>query len=382
MKRFAFLFLLMMLALLVIPASAQEMPAFSDLAPGEWTQLELPGGVCLYGEDYSFFVRPDDTPTDNLLVYFQGGGACWDGLTCGSIGQFASFYEVTEETIAYYASGVGIFDFDSPANPLADYNVVFLPYCTGDVHSGDSDYTFDVPDIVEADFDTIDVYFKGHHNTQLVLDWVYENFAEPEQIVVSGCSAGGYGAVSQAPYIMEHYAGIPAVMIADSSHGARVPEWNGLATWGTVDNLPAFMTDMADITLENYDTSLHVELSAEYFSDNQFAQFNSYLDGVQIGFFGTLQGYDLSFDNEVAEVASQWSGILFGNILSLSQLDNFKYYTAGGTQHCLVNSDLFYAYDQSGVIFADWFAGVISGAADNVSCSVLAQDCFVSPLEE
>ena len=131
MNRFVFALIFVLLTLLIIPASAQDMPSFSDLTPGEWTQIELPDGICLYGEEYSFFVRPDDTPTDNLLIYFQGGGACWDGLTCGSIGEFASFYEVTAGTIAYYASGAGIFDFDNPANPLADYNVVFLPYCSG-----------------------------------------------------------------------------------------------------------------------------------------------------------------------------------------------------------------------------------------------------------
>lgn len=382
MKRIAFLLILMSLALVTIPASAQDFPSFSDLSLGEWAQIEVPEGICLYGSDYSFFVRPDDTATNNLLVYFQGGGACWDGLTCGSIGEFASFYEVNENTIDYYASGVGIFDFENPDNPLADYNVVFLPYCTGDIHSGDSEITFDVPEEAGADFDEIDVYFKGHHNSQLVLDWVYENFTEPEQIVVSGCSAGGYGAVSQAPFIMDHYTGVPTAMIADSSHGVRVPEWTGLVDWGTIDNLPEFMTMMDDVTLENYDTSLHVKLSAEQFPDNQFAEFNSYVDGVQIGFYGTLQGYDLSFENEIVSVASQWSGLLFGNLTRLSQLDNFNHYTAGGIQHCLVNDNLFYEYDQAGVLFSDWFGDVITGTADNVMCSVIAQDCFASPIED
>lgn len=380
MRRLALLLLLSVLALLVIPASAQDLPNFSDLPLGEWTQVEVSEGICLYGGDYSFFVHSSEAETEKLLIYFQGGGACWDGATCGDIGEFASFYEVTSETINFYAEGYGIFDFDNPANPLADYTVVFLPYCTGDVHSGDNALTFDVPEEVGADFAEIDVHFNGFNNTQIVLDWVYEHITTPEQIVVSGCSAGGYGAVTYAPYIMNHYAGVPTALIADSSHGVLAPDWQGLDTWGILDNLPEFVGGMEDVTREDYDTSLYLKLSAEQFPDNQFAEFNSYLDGVQIGFYGNLLGYDLSFENDIVVIAAQWSAALSANLRQLNALENFDSYTAGGSQHCVVNYDEFYEYDQSGVIFSEWFADVIADSAENVTCSILAQDCFVSPL--
>jgi len=50
------------------------------LAPG-WNIIE-PGGdtVCSDGTPYKFFVRPG--AADKLMVYFQGGGACWTGVTC------------------------------------------------------------------------------------------------------------------------------------------------------------------------------------------------------------------------------------------------------------------------------------------------------------
>ncbi|MGJ3239920.1 MAG: hypothetical protein ACFE0Q_14510 [Anaerolineae bacterium] len=211
---------------------------------------------------------------------------------------------------------------------------------------------------------------------------MYDNILEPQQIVISGCSAGGYGAVTHAPYIMENYAGVPAAMIADSSHGVLPPSWGGLLTWGTLDNLPAFIPEMAAVTVDEYDTTLQIELSASYFPDNQFAQFNSYLDGVQIGFYGRILGQELSTEEEFVALGSQWSAALLTNIRRLSMLENFNNYTAGGFQHCVVNSDLFYAYDQNGVNFADWFADVVERSASNVSCSILAGECFVSPLEE
>ncbi|HRF94738.1 MAG TPA: hypothetical protein PLZ51_06085, partial [Aggregatilineales bacterium] len=130
---------------------------------------------------YSFFVRPAPLPTSKLMIYFQGGGACWDGFTCGAIGQFASRYEVPDLAgVGELTNNVGFFDYENPENPVADYNAVFVPYCTGDVHGGDSVVTFDVPkEQLGVDFDEITVKFNGRKNSQAVLDWVYENFAEP-----------------------------------------------------------------------------------------------------------------------------------------------------------------------------------------------------------
>lgn len=377
MKKLGFLLLLVMLSQLVVSAQAQNIPQLSDLEAGGWTQIPVSEGICLYGDEYSFFVRPADEPTDNLLVYFQGGGACWDGLTCGSIGQFASFYNVSSGAVVNYRNG--IFDFDNPDNPVRDYNFVFLPYCSGDVHGGDNQLTFDVPEEADADFDTIDVYFNGFENTQGVLEWVYDNVPRPEQVVVTGCSAGGYGAITHAPFIMAHYADVPAAVIADSSHGVLPPSWQGLITWNVLDVLPPFIEAVTELDIDTYSTTQLMQRSAQYFPQNQFGQFNSYLDGVQIGFFGTLLGYDLSFENEIVTVASQWTAQFMSNMRTLSRAENISMYTAGGSRHCVVNNDAFYEYDQSGVVFSEWFADVIAGSGRDVSCSLLGQACFNEP---
>lgn len=380
MKQSYYLLIALLVLIFVIPASAQELPSFSDLPVGEWSQIDVPDGICLYGAEYSFYVRPNEEPSDNLLIYFQGGGACWDGFTCGSIGQFASFFDVSPTLMNFYQQG--IFDLDNENNPLRDYNMIFLPYCTGDVHSGNNQLTLDVPEELGADFETIDVFFNGYNNSQLVLDWVYDNFAEPEQIVVTGCSAGGYGAVTSAPFVMEHYEGIPTVLIADASAGVLTPDWQGSITWGSLEVLPEFIPDLANVALEDYDTTFHIEQSAIYFPENQFAQFNSYIDGVQVGFYAATQGGELDFETQGVAIAAQWSASLLRSSQQLSSYDNYTYYTAGGFEHCVINNNLFYEYDQSDVVFADWYGDVITQSAENVTCSVLDGSCFVAPNED
>ena len=49
-------------------------------------------------------------------------------------------YNINVEQLRGYQTG--IFNLDNPANPFADYTVVFAPYCSGDVHIGASDTVY------------------------------------------------------------------------------------------------------------------------------------------------------------------------------------------------------------------------------------------------
>ncbi|MBC8170119.1 MAG: hypothetical protein H7X77_00535, partial [Anaerolineae bacterium] len=138
--RYFFPVLLLILLIPLIPLTAQRrvqpLRTLDQLRTGHWTMFS-PGGETRCGRDtaYHFYVRPaDDGNTDKLMVYFQGGGACWNALTCQTQGAtFDDFVNSPPVEIGFYN---GIFDFENTANPAADYNFVFVPYCTGDVHVG------------------------------------------------------------------------------------------------------------------------------------------------------------------------------------------------------------------------------------------------------
>ena len=54
------------------------MANLDGLEPG-WNVIEPAGDtVCSDFSPYRFFVRPGDK--DKLMVFFQGGGACWEGF--------------------------------------------------------------------------------------------------------------------------------------------------------------------------------------------------------------------------------------------------------------------------------------------------------------
>jgi hypothetical protein len=72
-------------ALLAATVSPSVPTGFSEVVPG--AQVDYAGRTleptCSAGTPWSFWVRRGTV--NKLLVYYQGGGACWSGLTCGGI---------------------------------------------------------------------------------------------------------------------------------------------------------------------------------------------------------------------------------------------------------------------------------------------------------
>ncbi len=377
MKRF---FLTLFFLCLTLVSFAQDLPNFSDLPRGEWTNIPVEGAQCLYGTPYSFFVRPADEPTDKLMVYFEGGGACWDGVTCASKGEFASVYEVTPDKMSFYTNG--FFDYDNEANPVRDYNAVLVPYCSGDVHAGNAEVTFEVPaGSVEGYTEpSITVPFNGFSNASSVLDWVYQNIVAPSQVFISGCSAGGYGAVFHTANIMENYANIPAVMLSDASNGVTPSNWEGFTTWNILDGMPSFIEGLANISTEDYNTTVHILEMAKAFPENRFAQYNAAIDGVQVSFYALMTQQSIDAFN-FALVAQQWGQGLQENLNTLeTEAPNFLSYTAGGLTHCVTMNDITYTFTVDDFLFADWVRGLLDNTTDvSPACDITKGECFTDP---
>lgn len=336
--------------------NAQDgLPARADLPEG-WTQIATGGDtLCATGTDYSFFVHPAES--DKLLIYFQGGGACWDGKTCAA-GGTAKLEVYSEE--ADIAPGAGMFDFDDPLNPIADFNVVMVPYCTGDLHIGNADVEY-----TAEDGSTFTVYHRGGVNSQAVLNWVYENYPTPTQLVVTGCSAGAFGSILNVPFVMEHYANMPVMHFADSGAGVAKDTWPGIEMWDVVDNLPATYADLAEVSPSQFLEQAYVEAGAA-FPDNHFAQYATTKDSVLTGFYFLMRGIG-------------WNVAMQQHVDRLeAEMPNFYSYIAGGDQHCILPMPRFYSYTVDGVNFRDWFADLINGV-DVASVHCQGDECNTPP---
>ncbi|GMF12599.1 unnamed protein product [Phytophthora lilii] len=167
-----------------------------------------------------------------LMIFFQGGGACADKDTCAfglqcSLGASATF------STAATASSSGVLDRSLEDNMFKDWNVVFIPYCTGDIHIGNR-----VTAAYESGIETLlgnsqclgldyAMHMNGYNNTMAVLDWARENYPDVEDLIVGGESAGSLGAQVHSARIAEMWdvdaKGTRFSVLADSYVGV-VPQ--------------------------------------------------------------------------------------------------------------------------------------------------------------
>ncbi|MDZ4763499.1 MAG: pectin acetylesterase-family hydrolase [Chloroflexota bacterium] len=330
--RLSFLLVFVAFALMVaLPALAQESPSIQ--AAG-WERIASDGATtCLRGDPYAFFARAGDP--SNLIIYFQGGGACWDDFTCRP-GVFA------DDTVNSFEMALydGVFNFEAPTNPLADpahplydASIVFVAYCSGDLHGGDRErvYRYDGQDHT--------LQHRGAVNTAAALDWTYERYPAPRRLLITGSSAGGYGALINAPQILTHYAaGIAdgttrAHVFADASPGIYPVDWNPSDYWGAYDELGMVAL------LEAFPTTP----IGFYSTDADFVSTYAY----------TLQGGTIA----------DYQGLIAGMARDLAAAyPNFSAYIPRGDSHVILALPDYYTLRVNGVRFAAWFAAWLMDA--------------------
>jgi hypothetical protein len=161
----------------------------------KWLKVELPGTVCGNGSQYKFFVNYKEGAKD-LLVMLEPGGACWDFDGCSGNTDLGAAHPdgIPDDLMKPGSQNAGI----SPLirrevpGPTADFNMVFLPYCTGDVHTGNNVIVYQDPKGQAPD---LEFHHNGHGNVMAATEWMNEQFTDVDRLLVTGCSAGGAGAI-------------------------------------------------------------------------------------------------------------------------------------------------------------------------------------------
>ncbi len=165
-----------------------------------WETVELPassGAACGNGTPYRFFVNRTPLSKDLVLIY-EGGGACWDQNACLGIGDLAAAnpdgippdYLQQLNTAAY---GL-VTPFSARNDPFQavqtqSWNIVYIPYCTGDVHSGSKVVTYADADPAHPRVE----YHRGQANIRGAAQWLRDNLGRPNNLMLTGFSAGGVG---------------------------------------------------------------------------------------------------------------------------------------------------------------------------------------------
>lgn len=101
-----------------------------------WEHVDAPPDcMCSDGSPFAYFVHRADP--HKVLFFLEGGGACFDAWHPDS-DRYTVKLSGDTNRMAAAGTGDGLLDVADARNPLRDYSIVYVPYCTGDVHLGDS----------------------------------------------------------------------------------------------------------------------------------------------------------------------------------------------------------------------------------------------------
>jgi hypothetical protein len=328
-----------------------------DAPPGEWTWIAVDGATCRDGSPTGFGVRTV-AGSDKLVIYLEGGGACFNGTTCGiNPGAFGS---TTFSGWKGTAGNTGIFAKDNVENPVKDWNMVYVPYCSGDIHAGNATNA----DVTGA-LSPKDQDFVGYANIYLYLKRIIPTFPGLSKVLLTGISAGGFGAAYNYDRVAQAFCPTPVVLIDDSgppmSDSYITPclqdRWKTL--WNLKNTLPADCADCAGPDgggIVNYTTYMQNK-----YPNSRLALISSTRDSVISLFFG----YGKNDCQNIDGIASPVAGDVYAQ--GLAELRD-KYATAPGvwatyyvdsTTHTYLLAGL-YSTSVNGKKLTDWVNDVVN----------------------
>ena len=222
-----------------LPLDCGARPSVPALPRDTWTQITLDsasGALCGDGSPYAFWVRlaPSGKPSEKVAIDLQGGGVCIFESTspaCNAVP--ASLFSATDD--GYPTTGM--LSTNPVDNPFSDWTMVFLPYCTQDVHIGGG--VIDVlGSITVRRFGAINVRTALRYVRDLL--WADLAATEPEgyrpdrlKVLFGGESAGGFGVNYNYHYLLDDLRWVHTTALPDS--GLALNEGSGgIALLGSI----------------------------------------------------------------------------------------------------------------------------------------------------
>ncbi len=359
-----------------LPGEPEPDPPFDgeplpEAPPGDWNWVDFPDAQCIDGSPTGIGVRYGFS--DKLVIFFEGGGGCFNEATCGLFyASFAQFDQLTFD-IFWQATVLqgGIFSTLAADNPVRDWNFIYVPYCTGDVHAGDN------PDTPVPGFaNDTPQQFVGYRNMHHFLERIVPTFADTSQVLVTGISAGGFGAAFNYDRIADAFPDAKVTLIDDSGPPltddylapCMQQKWRDLYNFDAT--LPAECVDC--FNADGGGISNLAAYIAQKHGDQTLGLIEAERDLVIRTFFGYgMQSpggeqcpggiFELPMEGPFFE-----EGLYTLRNVVLSA-PNFGTYFMSGTGHVSLSLPSYYTTNVNGIRLVDWVANMLEGQSSHVS---------------
>lgn len=324
-----------------------------DVPDNTWTFVPFPNAVCMNGTPTGIGINKIST-SDDVVIFLQGGNACFNNISCALTANPNGYGQAQFDDEKTGLETEPLFQRDADSI-LKNYNFVYVPYCTGDVHAGDNDT------MLAGKMRT----FHGYNNIGRYLKRILPTFPDAQHVILTGVSAGGFGAAYNYDRVAQAFGPTVDVKLIDDSgppmSATYVPaclQKLFVDTWGIENTVPAGCTDCKPA--DGAFMEPFIRYTATTYSDRWLALVSSTEDDTISRFWGF--GHDDCANTESlgAYPGSEYTaGLedLRDNIVNGA--DHFKVYLIDGTDgqdktHHVWLSPNPGAVSSHGVALLDW----------------------------
>ena len=336
---------------------------------GQWYRLLVPGALCSGGLPYWGFLRKGTEP--GLIVYFSGGGVSLNAYTAARPNKYSgpgveTFY-FDGEALPFIDLAVnrGLFDH-SPDNPFRNWSCIFVSYTTGDFHVGNGDYTYTAPDGSPAV-----LHHHGYRNYRGLMGQALKFISAPTKLLITGGSAGAFGASALAADVMDYFPGCRDVTCCPDSSMLLYTEWQKVAkhVWQADERIwkplhsPNICLDwLRALYAEKGNGVRYLYMCS--IRDSMLAMYQHYID------YGTLEltrEQSLQFEKDLREMVDTLKTEIPGmGIFLLNTPDPGIDPELLGTQHTFLLAPEFFQPIKNGVSLRDWLWDAVNGTVSSV----------------
>lgn len=355
------------------PAPDRVAPAL-PASPTDWIKLTprdtLIDGVSVHptcsnaaGTDptYHFYARRGSG--QGLMVFFGGGGACWDDASCTlpTTGPHAAnpgmfFAEIANDDPSHYG---GVLKRTDPASPVKDWSMVYIPSCNGDLHTGSATTTYTDP----ATGQPYAIEHRGADNARVVMEWIKDNFAQPSEVLALGSSAGGIGAIMHYPALRRSYPSARASLVIEAGPTLMpsVFETTYRRNWNTRFDTSVWGPQASSTPFGDLLSTL-----AAHYPQDRFAQYTAAADMTLIDYYQKmLSGVHSTIG---AAACGEWVDGMAAQVKANQSTPNYRSYVFGGTSHSIMG----WPFTATTAPVANWVGAMLSSSAagwNNVACT-------------
>ncbi len=326
---------------------------------GEWYEVTPDDAISSDGTEWHGIFRKGSE--NKVVVYFFGGGVSITGETSEGGTNFFATSMMGQDFVAQGGIGSTIDE-----NPFKDWTFIVIPYASGDFHSGTGEYHYTKNGKEKV------VYHNGYNNYSSYMNLIKEYIGEPDTLLITGFSAGGFATSLLADDVIDHFPKTENITVCvDSSlilydgwHESAVNLWKApeeISDRLTTDNI---VLDSLTALYRKRGDSVKILFDCSY-RDDTLLQYQSYIDN------GKMDNTKELGDKFLLDLKEMVKG-LQTNIpnIGIYIWDYGKDEETGNTQHTIISSNVF---DKLGndMSVCEWMYAAVKGDIQSIGLELL-----------